>query len=770
MAGLQQRAPLPDLPSPWPSKPSPFAQTNESAVSNTNALPFTPELWDQNAVSSINWMPTGLTPNFASSPGFGTDFMNPGTGMITDFQSPMSFPHAGTTLPRPPTTSVAADNHGVSRHWLDTVIGGEAEGEPATPSSTSQATGSSAGRFYVDGDGARLPKIKPQKRFMSRKSINYQSPTIIPGTDKRRYGFPPLQHPVDGLGQASFGKPQLLGQDTYVNIYEFFRATCAVPSPFYIAFETANFPPREVLNAFVHLYLDNFQTLLPFLHPPTLDLSRSHWLLALAIAAVGSRFAEIDDAEAVTLSLHEYLRRAIQAVVEATEGVQDPVLLSQVKVLSCMGMAYSGDIALENHVSRWRNTFVSFCAEEWIRKEIGFEMSGGDDRESVARDWQRWKEAESRRRTGYAIWLLDCMWAYQFGWRPLLAWKDARVPLPCQEVLWEATSAMQWRQAYEYYTPSQSLVDTTQAIYVEKKVQTSMGEFSRILLIHALYQRSWEVENYLQQPLSRWTPTAERQEVHRLIPQTPVWLPEIPLFSRWRNAACDCLDVLHWSANSMIGANSGMEHPTVCHLHLARVILLTPLRHICDLAYGMTKEDTYLSSLSLIAENRTIVRRWAMEDQHKARLAMIHAGVLFWHVRRYSASAFYEPSAVMLAALALWAYGTFTEKLTLSGPELEAAAEEELSYPTSINLDRPADDELVQTFIRRGDRMQAMVTGVGDICTPQGPERVLNEGAKLISALANWGATRKAMRVLGNLAQLSRQRGEVDVALSQRAT
>ena len=41
------------------------------------------------------------------------------------------------------------------------------------------------------------------------------------------------------------------------------------------------------------------------------------------------------------------------------------------------------------------------------------------------------------------------MWVYQFQMRPLLSLEDARVPIPCQEVLWEADSALDWQQLYD---------------------------------------------------------------------------------------------------------------------------------------------------------------------------------------------------------------------------------------------------------------------------------------------------------------------------------
>lgn len=42
------------------------------------------------------------------------------------------------------------------------------------------------------------------------------------------------------------------------------------------------------------------------------------------------------------------------------------------------------------------------------------------------------------------------MWEYQYQERPILTIEDATVPLPCQEVLWEAENALQWSHVRGY--------------------------------------------------------------------------------------------------------------------------------------------------------------------------------------------------------------------------------------------------------------------------------------------------------------------------------
>lgn len=312
---------------------------------------------------------------------------------------------------------------------------------------------------------------------------------------------------------------------------------------------------------------------------------------------------------------------------------------------------------------------------------------------------------------------------------------------------------------FTVFSASPSLHSVIQLAYVEKKIQSSTGEFSRILCTHALFRRTWEVENYFNQPLNLWTPTAEKQNIENIERSVPVWLPSNLTYTKWRNSACDCLDILHWHANSVIGAASGMEHPTVLHLHLARVVLLTPYRQILRLAELMNSERQPNKEVSSLQKH---IRRWVLEDQHKARLAMIHAGVLFWHVRRFAADAFYEPSSVLLATLALWAYGSFATPTSGVNTHREGESPQsenddaESLFPTSIQLDRPADDELVQLFVKRGAVMKANITGVGNLCSAKGPRRVLIEGRNLLAGLRTWGSSRQAIRTINALIEYLR--------------
>ncbi|KAF2156950.1 hypothetical protein K461DRAFT_7805 [Myriangium duriaei CBS 260.36] len=750
---------------------------------------YSPAVWPDGPTSPQQWLPPSATvemavprPEFQDRPAaarhlsFSSNGARPtGLASLNGSDPYSNLRQAGFVTAAPDAVSLSGST---TRNWLETLLAPQAIDvrDASTPDNNSSHKTSSISETYLDGDGARLPKIGIRRRYNFRPSLSVPAPgpAVSLLTSTPSYNFPP--HFCQPDLEMAPSERRLLGESTYADIRRNFEQTCGPQSSYSPCFESPDYPSWDQMHMFIQIYLDEFQPLVPMLHQPTLNLHSSHWLLSLALASMGCHFADMPEAEYCALALNEHLRRAV-GDLEISENSIDPVLLAQVKLLNCIGMIYCGDERMENFGWRQHADVVRFCRTHWVNEDSVQLPTDAHLYSEVEVEWRHWRDIEARRRTGYGIWLLDCMWAYGYLERNLLSLEDAKVPVPCQEVLWEAESALQWQHVKSYSVPMPSLNSATHSVYIEKRVESTMGEFSRILLIHALYSASWSIQTHLSNPMSHWTPRATKLDLNTLPSfREPIFLPSEPSYFRWRNATCDCLDILHWRANSVTGASSGVEHPTLLHLHLARIILLTPFREICNLAFGLSGMTMNVtthpqSSPAELAANRALVRRWAEQDQPKARLAMYHAGVLFWHIRLYSAKGAYEPTAVLLAALALWAFGTFAPKHPMSAapassplaqlaPGITPDGDDDASaFPTSINIDRPADDEIVQMYIRQGDRMQALIVGVGDIRSPMGPQRVLLEGAKLVSSLANWGSSRRVMSVLVTLARVVRESG-----------
>lgn len=315
-----------------------------------------------------------------------------------------------------------------------------------------------------------------------------------------------------------------------------------------------------------------------------------------------------------------------------------------------------------------------------------------------------------------------------------------------------------------------------------------------------MYHRVWEVARYHSDSLSDWVPTALSEPLYRIMPEKAARPSSTSVVARWTNGSCDCLDVLHWSAQSTILQASGLEHPTVLHLHLARLILLAPVSELQELAKAKLHQETrshsepHLSSTMQEHVIRDSLLKWVAHNQYKARLAIIHAGSIFWYLRRYSCGAVIEPFANYLATLVIWAYSISTSAAKLIAnpplgdasyqsyevdgsriPQISEAthqshnhtmqslqptfedysipenykpsplhtrisgAQEQLeSHETSlIQLDRPCDDELVQLFVHFGEQMTPYMARIGDVKCRDSAGKILREGIKLLSCHDN---------------------------------
>ncbi|KAJ9613730.1 hypothetical protein H2204_014693 [Knufia peltigerae] len=626
-----------------------------------------------------------------------------------------------------------------------------------TPESVPPPTG--CGEYYVDGDAGRLPKSK-RRRVVAKPriltdlddssfSLSY-TPPMITGTPPRRG----------------------LSEDAYTNLDFLYRQLC-LDTTIFKKYAPSAFPPRSALANLLSLYFVHFDRTMPSIHPASFKPEKEHCALLLAMMALGSCYADFDPSGQFALSMHEFVRRFLVFIQEQRQWYpDDPATLAQVHVLHAIGARYTLYEPLQTSSSLSLHAATEFCRTSWRTQERTKALTSCG--------WYTWIANEKATRLGYCIWLLDAMWASQFQQSPHLRLDDAtHLQLPCPDRLWAAADASEFDQlrTTSGLSDPPTLGEALQSLYIDKQLLPNLGELSRVILIHGIIHRTWEVKTTVTQSFSRFEPSALKQTSNEVNHAEPVWPPAVPLFNKWRNSACDCLDILHWSANAAIGAASGMEHPTVLHLHLARIVLLAPLEDILLFSHYLIRSSResnrvfpHVSAAEAEAHRRRI-QRWAVQDQYKARLAAIHAGAVLWHVRLYSIDAFYEPTAVALAALMFWALSAFSINKTRTRPNSRGGARGR-SDPSDggcspspdvcdiILIDRPTDDELVQQFVRQGDSMRANMTGVGDVFGPRGPRKVLAEGQKLILSLGGWrGISNYWVKVLNRLEKVTAMAG-----------
>ncbi|RKL20799.1 hypothetical protein BFJ68_g2798 [Fusarium oxysporum] len=603
-----------------------------------------------------------------------------------------------------------------------TVVESPYDGQ-ASSVNDSNASSSSNGALYVDGTAARAPfrgQLLPQQ--VSLQSNRPEQDPRLPEADGSDYSY--LKSLVASMRES----PDI----TYVPEALYSQLSSVVQNEIGIDPSLdldAQIPPLDHIRGFVLLYYRCFHPTYPFLQKNSSVWQVSdNWILLLAVATTGARYAGSRWSSVMSELLDKALKHRVDSIIKENTGSANGIWVPgsfqshgrmdlqtlQAAILNLISRIHSGQEVMMEWALYQRLALIEECRTMDLLSQTPPQtadtpVQNGD----VA--VTGWMQTQSKLRTGLMIWIYS-------------------------------------RDAHQV-----TVLEALHLLYMEKRQPSNLTEFGNIVLIYAVCARTKEAAYQYGTALSRWTPVAHVESRKESVSMTETWPPTLEMVTRWRNSACDAFDILHWKANGKAANAGGTEHPTILHLHLSRLYILTPTKHFQKVAASavLRQNDNELQNNMEYSEACNHIQRWANIDQYKARLSIIHAGALLWHVRRYSSNDFIEPHAIYLATLSIWAYSVFNTPRTESQQEHgdavsrsvpasrdrvsqgsvgnnEAESEEEPD-PTFIHLDRPCDDEMVQVYIRLGHKMAGHMQRVGNICSPNAPPKILREGIRMLS-------------------------------------
>ncbi|KAG0152865.1 hypothetical protein PDIDSM_2670 [Penicillium digitatum] len=203
-------------------------------------------------------------------------------------------------------------------------------------------------------------------------------------------------------------------------------------------------PPASVINAWVQLYFEHFHPVFPFLHKPSFGTSDTHWLLMFAVSAIGAQFSELPQSQACSRAMNEIVRRSASYLCENNNQKSRELWLTQAILLNQLALRYSGERraleiaeslqALPVTLARRKRLFTSHLPHERL-----YHLDLPLDQR-----WQIWTLDEERRRTGFAIWLVDSAFQTDFDLTPVMRVHEMQNSLPQGEKPWAASSAQAW--------------------------------------------------------------------------------------------------------------------------------------------------------------------------------------------------------------------------------------------------------------------------------------------------------------------------------------
>ena len=346
---------------------------------------------------------------------------------------------------------------------------------PATDQTEStRARAPQQGEYYVDGEPARLPRVK--RRRLSTKH------TPVTATS--------VNDPFSlAISRVDPGEPvywHLEGQiplQAYQELERAFDILCLTRPP--------NVPPDGRLTRMSAYFAKDFEPTFPsqkdfehlwglfteYLLPqlPLLHVSSMHslpWQLLLAGSVIGVHFIE-KDCEHFRRSMCEFLRRIIAASREDCQWIPaNKTAALQVQLFYVIATSRSSDeVERSSALAVLRELTSNATAQRQL------ESHGSPHTE---KDWSLFIESQCFKRTYYAIFLLDAMLAYQMDHKPGMGLRQATLGLPCPEAVWCADTETAWSDLKEELQAQPSFLDALQKLYLEKtvsKTSVSLGGF-----------------------------------------------------------------------------------------------------------------------------------------------------------------------------------------------------------------------------------------------------------------------------------------------------
>ncbi|OJJ41897.1 hypothetical protein ASPWEDRAFT_48355 [Aspergillus wentii DTO 134E9] len=219
---------------------------------------------------------------------------------------------------------------------------------------------------------------------------------------------------------------------------------------------------HRMMQMYISSYWYHFHAQLPILHQPTFDADKAPNLLLLAVMAIGaSTLDEMHGPEVTEMAseLANFIAWHLRWELFMDGDFRPPakvwifqaLLLLEVheKMYSTRALHERAHIHHDTTLTLMRRGSSLICRSSFdspagMRDDRRARSTPGSATTSefvVDESWANWIESEATRRVAFAAFVLDSTHATMFGHSAKMVAHELRLPLPCDEALWSATSA-----------------------------------------------------------------------------------------------------------------------------------------------------------------------------------------------------------------------------------------------------------------------------------------------------------------------------------------
>ena len=272
---------------------------------------------------------------------------------------------------------------------------------------------------------------------------------------------------------------------------------------------------QTAMQSYLDYYFSRFNVAYPILHAASFDPCTTEPLLLLSVILLGATYAT-KDAHQIAVCIHDVIRPSLFA----HEGFSArPALwtLQTILLVECFGKSRAGqkqhDMSHLFHGLLINLIRRSDCQS--VRPSgpppASRSRTAEQHAHAVEKAWQRWAEAEQKKRLALYCFMWDTQHAVLFCQSLCMSAFELRLNFPCNQHVWEAEDARAWETAWWATTPPspvrggetghkmppQPFYLPTLRAYLTPNgppAPTELNLHGRVLVLHGLMSIFWDMQ------------------------------------------------------------------------------------------------------------------------------------------------------------------------------------------------------------------------------------------------------------------------------------
>ncbi|SNX82165.1 uncharacterized protein MEPE_00871 [Melanopsichium pennsylvanicum] len=230
------------------------------------------------------------------------------------------------------------------------------------------------------------------------------------------------------------------------------------------------------LNVYLQLFFTHCYSYLPAIHQVTFDPDRCDPRLLAALCAVGAFFSKVPGSRSAAIYLAGLVQMSVSRATVSNHALARVTTTFQAILLIHMVWRSVGIPSRQEYAEAFRATYCTMVRRCRLLEEIPPPKLPADA--TIEDRWTAWVKWETGRRTAWSILVSETELSLHWNLPEPFAPNEITGKLPCDDQLWEASSAIEWAQTAMALSPTHTGLEGDAGLLPDLDGQPVLANFT----------------------------------------------------------------------------------------------------------------------------------------------------------------------------------------------------------------------------------------------------------------------------------------------------